>query len=370
MSPLRTYAVVHDVAPGSSLVRSVAAPEVRGTGGVAWRHDGTWPAGRLIAAHLDARCATWYGMHASCTTWYGMHVHTHARAAAANCTLVWLWRGGCLPFGGMHHGGRACARSHLVHRRLLPVSHDIASTPCGMKGGARCGLTQPQKHLLIVTPTTILLRVPPLTTACQLPGRCTLRADHTVHRGQLPARGGEAAAAAGRLRHTYTWLRICARSVYRCVCTCTERRRATTSQHVAAHVNAASTARCFPAVCFRAHACTHRELHWPHAVRRRYEYYSILLLQYSYRSTSIRPLPPSPWAASGSTRMHTHADAGQAQRLTHRRARWACYTEKAPNAWQRRHKKQETPTINPIGPTDKPHRPSTGHYRKDSLGDA
>ena len=27
------------------------------------------------------------------------------------------------------------------------------------------------------------------------------------------------------------------------------------------------------------------------------------------------------------------------------------------------HKRQETPTINPIGPTDKPHRPSTKHYR-------
>ena len=25
-------------------------------------------------------------------------------------------------------------------------------------------------------------------------------------------------------------------------------------------------------------------------------------------------------------------------------------------------KKQETPTINPIGPTDKPHRPRTKHY--------
>ena len=34
------------------------------------------------------------------------------------------------------------------------------------------------------------------------------------------------------------------------------------------------------------------------------------------------------------------------------------------------HKRQETPTINPIGPTDKPHRPSPKHYRKDSLGDA
>ena len=34
------------------------------------------------------------------------------------------------------------------------------------------------------------------------------------------------------------------------------------------------------------------------------------------------------------------------------------------------YKRQETPTINPIGPTDKPHRPSTKHYRKDSLGDA
>ena len=34
------------------------------------------------------------------------------------------------------------------------------------------------------------------------------------------------------------------------------------------------------------------------------------------------------------------------------------------------HKRQETPTINPIGPTDKPHRPSTKHYRKDSPGDA
>ena len=35
-------------------------------------------------------------------------------------------------------------------------------------------------------------------------------------------------------------------------------------------------------------------------------------------------------------------------------------------------KKQETPTINPIGPTDltKPHRPRTKHYQKDSLGDA
>ena len=33
-------------------------------------------------------------------------------------------------------------------------------------------------------------------------------------------------------------------------------------------------------------------------------------------------------------------------------------------------KKQETPTINPIGPTDKPHRPRTKHCRKDSLGDA
>ena len=34
------------------------------------------------------------------------------------------------------------------------------------------------------------------------------------------------------------------------------------------------------------------------------------------------------------------------------------------------HKRQETPTINYIGPTDKPHRPSTKHYRKDSPGDA
>ena len=34
------------------------------------------------------------------------------------------------------------------------------------------------------------------------------------------------------------------------------------------------------------------------------------------------------------------------------------------------HKRQETPTINPMGPTDKPHRPSTKHYRKDSPGDA
>ena len=32
-------------------------------------------------------------------------------------------------------------------------------------------------------------------------------------------------------------------------------------------------------------------------------------------------------------------------------------------------KKQETPTINPIGPTDKSHRPRTKHYRKDSLGE-
>ena len=34
------------------------------------------------------------------------------------------------------------------------------------------------------------------------------------------------------------------------------------------------------------------------------------------------------------------------------------------------HKKQETPTVNPIGPTDKPHRPRTKHYRKDSPRDA
>ena len=34
------------------------------------------------------------------------------------------------------------------------------------------------------------------------------------------------------------------------------------------------------------------------------------------------------------------------------------------------HKRQETPTINPIGPTDKPHRPSTRHYRKYSPEDA
>ena len=34
------------------------------------------------------------------------------------------------------------------------------------------------------------------------------------------------------------------------------------------------------------------------------------------------------------------------------------------------HKRQETPTINPIGPTYKPHRPNTKHYRKDSPGDA
>ena len=27
------------------------------------------------------------------------------------------------------------------------------------------------------------------------------------------------------------------------------------------------------------------------------------------------------------------------------------------------HRRQEAPTINPIGPTDKPHRPSTKHYR-------
>ena len=34
------------------------------------------------------------------------------------------------------------------------------------------------------------------------------------------------------------------------------------------------------------------------------------------------------------------------------------------------HKRQETPTINPIGPTDTPRRPSTKHYRKESPGDA
>ena len=34
------------------------------------------------------------------------------------------------------------------------------------------------------------------------------------------------------------------------------------------------------------------------------------------------------------------------------------------------HKRQETPTINPIGPTDKPHRLSTKHCQKDGLGDA
>ena len=34
------------------------------------------------------------------------------------------------------------------------------------------------------------------------------------------------------------------------------------------------------------------------------------------------------------------------------------------------HKRQETPTINPIGPTEKPRRLSTKHYRKDSPGDA
>ena len=35
-----------------------------------------------------------------------------------------------------------------------------------------------------------------------------------------------------------------------------------------------------------------------------------------------------------------------------------------------RNTRQNTPTINPIGPTDTPHRPSTKQYRKDSLGDA
>ena len=40
------------------------------------------------------------------------------------------------------------------------------------------------------------------------------------------------------------------------------------------------------------------------------------------------------------------------------------YTEKAPNAWQRRGTQTtRSPTINPIGPTDKPHRLSTKHYR-------
>ena len=39
-------------------------------------------------------------------------------------------------------------------------------------------------------------------------------------------------------------------------------------------------------------------------------------------------------------------------------------------ATPRNTKQQETPTNNPIGPTDKPHRPNTKHYRKDSLGDA
>ena len=34
------------------------------------------------------------------------------------------------------------------------------------------------------------------------------------------------------------------------------------------------------------------------------------------------------------------------------------------------HKRQETPTINPIGPTDAPQRPSTKHYQKESPGDA
>ena len=48
-----------------------------------------------------------------------------------------------------------------------------------------------------------------------------------------------------------------------------------------------------------------------------------------------------------------------------------CYTEKAPNAWQcRGTQKTRSPTINPIGPTDKPHRLSTKHNRKDSPGDA
>ena len=34
------------------------------------------------------------------------------------------------------------------------------------------------------------------------------------------------------------------------------------------------------------------------------------------------------------------------------------------------HKRQEIPTINPIGPTDTPHRQCTKRYRKDSPGDA
>ena len=51
----------------------------------------------------------------------------------------------------------------------------------------------------------------------------------------------------------------------------------------------------------------------------------------------------------------------------------ACVTRRklqTPGNAEEHKKKQETPTINPIGPTAKPHRPRTKHYRKDSLGDA
>ena len=48
-----------------------------------------------------------------------------------------------------------------------------------------------------------------------------------------------------------------------------------------------------------------------------------------------------------------------------------CYTRKLQTPGiAEEHKRQEIPTIIPIGPTDKGHRPSTKHYRKDSPGDA
>ena len=73
------------------------------------------------------------------------------------------------------------------------------------------------------------------------------------------------------------------------------------------------------------------------------------------------------WFVGAFVRAIVYVDLGDARPLLLS----LCCTEKAPNAWLRSKRlAQETPTINPIGPTDTPHRPSTKHYRNGSPGNA
>ena len=65
------------------------------------------------------------------------------------------------------------------------------------------------------------------------------------------------------------------------------------------------------------------------------------------------------------------ASMSRLEQLVRASASCMCYTEKAPNAWQRQGTQKTRNTYNqPNRPNRKTYRPSTKRYRKDSPGDA